>query len=135
MAIIWYIVYTVEIFSCRVDAHAIIPSLFLIVLSPQLQRRNSCRNNCSDPYCVVGTVCLVCTHELYMTVSMVTSGILFFGGQTYKFTNSQTDKVMYGGRHKNCQKSWRTWVRPDISSTFCRFELMSGRTYVLTLGH
>ena len=33
---------------------------------------------------------------------------------------------------KICQKSWRTWVRPDISSTFCRFELMSGRTNVLT---
>ena len=32
---------------------------------------------------------------------------------------------------KNCQKSWRTCVRPDISSTFCRFELMSGRTNVL----
>ena len=29
------------------------------------------------------------------------------------------------------QRSWRTWVRPDISSTFCRFELMSGRTNVL----
>ena len=35
------------------------------------------------------------------------------------------------GAYKNCQKSWRTWVRPDISSTFCRFELMSGRTNVL----
>ena len=33
---------------------------------------------------------------------------------------------------KICQKSWRTWVRPDISSTFCRFELMSGQTNVLT---
>ena len=32
---------------------------------------------------------------------------------------------------KNCQKSWRTLVRPDISSTFCQFELISGWTNVL----
>ena len=30
------------------------------------------------------------------------------------------------------QKSWRTWVRTDISSTFRRFELMSVQSYVLT---
>ena len=33
---------------------------------------------------------------------------------------------------RNCQKSWRTLVRADISSTFCWFKLMSGRTNVLT---
>ena len=33
---------------------------------------------------------------------------------------------------KVCLKSWRTWVRTDISSTFRRFELMSVRTNVLT---
>ena len=32
---------------------------------------------------------------------------------------------------KNCQKSWRTFVRTDISSTFRRFEQMSVRTIVL----
>ena len=30
------------------------------------------------------------------------------------------------------KKSWRTLVRADLGSTFCLFELMSGRTNVLT---
>ena len=34
---------------------------------------------------------------------------------------------------KISQKSWRTLVRLDISSTFCQFELMTGRTNVLDL--
>ena len=38
---------------------------------------------------------------------------------------------MFHQNFKNCQKSWRTWVRPDISLTFSRFELMSGRTNFL----
>ena len=33
---------------------------------------------------------------------------------------------------KKLLKSWRTLFRVDISSTFCWFELMSGRTNVLT---
>ena len=32
---------------------------------------------------------------------------------------------------RNSKKSWRTLVRPDVSSTFCCFEIMSGRTNVL----
>ena len=32
---------------------------------------------------------------------------------------------------KNCHKSWRTLVRPDMSSTRCKFELKAGRTNVL----
>ena len=66
-----------------------------------LQRRHSCQNNCSDPYCVVRTVCLVCTHELIMTVSMFISGIIVFGGQTHSLTHSQTYKVTYRGRPIN----------------------------------
>ena len=41
------------------------------------------------------------------------------------------DQLLLVELKKNCQNSWRTLVRPDISSTFCRFELMSGRTNVL----
>ena len=40
-------------------------------------------------------------------------------------------KCFYQNFGKNCQKSWRTLVWMNISSTFCRFELMSGRTNVL----
>ena len=72
-----------------------IPALLLIVVCPQLQCRHSCQNNCSDPYCVVRTVCLVCTHELIMTLSMVISGIIVFDGQTH----SHTHIVIYVGRH------------------------------------
>ena len=60
-------------------------------------------------------------HPYWFAISFPMSGLPFLWVNWF-----------YKNLKKNCQKSWRTWVRTDKSSTFRRFELMSVRTNVLT---
>ena len=60
-----YVIAIIIIANCNVKADAKILALFLTMLCPRLQHRNSCQYSCSIPDCVVPTVWVVCTHVLY----------------------------------------------------------------------